>query len=236
MVKHLFQPASKVEQAHVRTALVPTEQDIDRVLQKADLPRFTPPVLKQLGIYLGLLMKWNKAINLVGARNWQTALTTLAADSFFLDRFLSSLALPPEPEIWDLGAGAGLPGIPLRIIRQDGTYRMIEAREKRALFIVNALALLKLPGTFAHQARVETFFQNPPDAKQAQIIISRAFKPWLEVLELVKPHVAAQGVVIIMSNGQEEKSAPSGWQSIGHMTYILAESQRMFQAFIASKA
>ena len=78
-------------------------------------------------------------MNLVGARDWQTALLNLLADSFYLDQFMNGLDLPANPEIWDLGSGAGLPGIPLRIIRQDGIYRMVEAREKRALFIANAL-------------------------------------------------------------------------------------------------
>ncbi len=172
-------------------------------------------------------------MNLVGARDWQTALLNLMADSFYLDQFIADLSLPPDPEIWDLGSGAGLPGIPLRIIRQTGVYRMVEAREKRALFIANALALLKLPDTFAHQARVEIFFQNPPGAKKAQMIISRAFKPWLEVLALTRPHLARRGLTLIMSNGHEEKSAPRGWRSAGAMAYELAASPRMFQAFEA---
>ncbi len=209
----------------------PEEQDLERILAENGLPCLTGAVRRQLALYLGLLMKWNKAMNLVGARDWQTALLNLAADSFYLDKFMVALPLPPEPEIWDLGAGAGLPGIPLRLIRQAGIYRMIEAREKRALFIANALAVLKLPGTFAHQARVETFFANPPGAGQAHMILSRAFKPWREVLELSGPHLAASGLVLIMTNGGEEKAAPYGWENAGHMTYELAGNMRMFQAF-----
>lgn len=212
---------------------MPKESDIDQVLAESGLPRFTPLIRSQFALYLNLLMKWNKAMNLVGARDWRTALLNLMADSFYLDNFMGSLGLPANPEIWDLGSGAGLPGIPLRIIRQTGVYRMIEAREKRALFIANALAALKLPDTFVHQARVENFFQNPPGARQAQIIISRAFKPWLEVLELTRPHLARQGLTLIMSNGQEEKAAPTGWKSAGIMAYDLTGSPRIFQAFEA---
>ncbi len=217
----------------LKPANKPEESDIDRILQERGLPRFTPSIRNQFALYLNLLMKWNKAMNLVGARDWQTALLNLMADSFYLDQFIADLSLPPDPEIWDLGSGAGLPGIPLRIIRQTGVYRMVEAREKRALFIANALALLKLPDTFAHQARVEIFFQNPPGAKKAQMIISRAFKPWLEVLALTRPHLARRGLTLIMSNGHEEKSAPRGWRSAGAMAYELAASPRMFQAFEA---
>lgn len=214
----------------------PTEQDVDRALAEAGLPRFSTPVRERLALYLSLLMKWNKAMNLVGARDWRQALLSLGADSFFLDNFLDSLSLPQNPEIWDLGAGAGLPGIPLCIIRQrKGAYRMIEARAKRALFIGNALAQLKLTDVFVHEARVESFFQNPPGAPKAQVIISRAFKPWREVLELVRPHLAPQGVAIIMSNDHEEKNAPDGWKRAGYLPYALPAGKRMFQAFRADE-
>ena len=212
-------------------ASIPDERDIGRALKEASLPEFTAPIREQLALYFSLLMKWNSAMNLVGAKDWRTALINLGADSFFLDRFLNSLPLAEEPETWDLGAGAGLPGIPLRIIRKRGVYRMIEAREKRALFISNALAQLKLPDVFVHQSRVETFFKQPPGAPQAQIILSRAFKPWREALELVRPHLAPDGVVVIMSNGSEAKEAPQGWESAGHMLYDLPAGVRMFQAF-----
>lgn len=208
-----------------------TEHDLELALKEASLPEFSLPVREQLTLYLSLLMKWNKAMNLVGAKDWRTALVNLVADSFFLDRFLANLPLNGEPETWDLGAGAGLPGIPLRIIRKQGVHRMIEAREKRALFISNALAQLKLPAVFVHQARVEAFFKTPPGAPKAQIILSRAFKPWAEVLELVRPHLTPDGFVIIMSNGFEIKTAPQGWENASHMIYKLPCGTRMFQAF-----
>ena len=94
----------------LKPANKPEESDIDRILQERGLPRFTPSSRNQFALYLNLLMKWNKAMNLVGARDWQTALLNLMADSFYLDQFIADLSLPPDPEIWDLGSGAGLPG------------------------------------------------------------------------------------------------------------------------------
>lgn len=217
--------------AMVSTVSAPSGQDIAHALTEAGLPNFNALVCNQLAVYFACLMKWNKVMNLVGAKSWRAALLNLGADSFFLNEFLDGLPLTPEPEIWDLGAGAGLPGIPLCIIKRRGIYRMIEAREKRALFIGNVLAQLKLPGVFIHQCRVEVFFKNPPGAPQAQIILSRAFKPWHEVLELTRPHLAEEGFAIILSNGEEAKTAPSGWENSGQMIYDTPGGRRIFQAF-----
>lgn len=83
----------------------------------ADVPQ---EALEPLGVYLEMLCQWNKAMNLVGPHSWQDMLTRLVADSFHLASFLDSLSVPAAPLTWDLGAGAGLPGIPLRMLWTKG--------------------------------------------------------------------------------------------------------------------
>lgn len=103
--------------------------------------------LPGLAEYLQLLCRWNKAMNLVGAHHWRDAMQRLVADSFHLATFLDGLPLPEDPLCWDLGSGAGLPAIPLRMAWQRGTCWLVEAREKRALFLSTVLARVPLPGT-----------------------------------------------------------------------------------------
>ena len=133
-------------------------------------------VLPGLADYLQLLCRWNRAMNLVGARHWRDAMQRLVADSFHLADFLDGLPLPEEPLCWDLGSGAGLPAIPLRMVWRRGTCWLVEAREKRALFLSTVLARVPLPGTRVFRGRVEHFF--PQQARKADCITSRAFMPW----------------------------------------------------------
>lgn len=66
-----------------------------------------------LAEYLELLMKWNRVMNLVGTRSWEACLESLISDSLHLARYLECLfqktggTVPAQ--IWDFGAGAGLP-------------------------------------------------------------------------------------------------------------------------------
>lgn len=117
-------------------------------------------VLPGLADYLQLLCRWNRAMNLVGARHWRDAMQRLVADSFHLADFLDGLPLPEEPLCWDLGSGAGLPAIPLRMVWRRGTCWLVEAREKRALFLSTVLARVPLPGTRVFRGRVEHFSPN----------------------------------------------------------------------------
>ena len=180
-----------------------------------------------LASYLSILMQWNKAMNLVGPGDWITVLETLLADSFHLAAFLPELTLPPEPECWDLGAGAGLPGIPLRLVWQDGTYTMVESREKRTLFLQTALARCPLPRTFVARARVEAFFPTRP---AADLIISRAFMPWQELLPLVSPYLADTGIVLFLTLIPAPEQLPQGWRVLAQKAYTCAGQARHFWA------
>lgn len=167
-----------------------------------------PAHAEKLAVYLELLMRWNRAMNLVGAHSWVEILERLVLDSFELARFLNR-EVPPErtesvlgqdaeaafPSCWDLGAGAGLPGIPLRIVWERGEYWFVEAREKRALFLSTVLARISLPGTHVFRGRAEAFMPG----RQADLVLSRAFMPWREVLALVRNHIAPGGRVILLT-------------------------------------
>ncbi len=184
-----------------------------------------PDVASGLATYLALLMKWNAAMNLVGSATWVDALENLVADSLHLANFLPDAGLPPEPESWDLGAGAGLPGIPLRLLWRDGTYTLIEAREKRALFLRTALAQLSLPRTVAVQARAEVFFRT---AGLADLIVSRAFMPWRNMLALVADRVKEGGKVLFLTLEASPDALPDGWRLWRTQEYVCRGRQRFF--------
>lgn len=206
-----------------------------------------PAQAVHLAAYLTLLLQWNRAMNLVGARSWEDALERLVYDSFELAHFLDQAVMPglpascgsafsshgqqfPSPEeemlpvTWDLGAGAGLPGIPLRVVWQAGTYWLVEAREKRALFLSTVLARVSLPRTRVFRGRAEIFMQE----RQADIILSRAFMPWRDVLNLAKEHLRPGGHVVLLLN--EPVEAEPGWCLSASHSYTIGNDARYFCA------
>jgi 16S rRNA (guanine527-N7)-methyltransferase len=176
--------------------------------------------------YLTMLMQWNARMNLVGATCWQEAVVNLCADSWHLADFLTTLPLPPAPQCWDLGAGAGLPGLPLRLVWQPGTYTLVEAREKRALFLQNVLARCPLPGVGVFRGRAEAFMAKSP---KADLVVSRAFLPWQKVLALVTPFMAPGGFVVFLTLTPPPPTLPVGWNLAQSASYT-AERQNAQKA------
>lgn len=179
-----------------------------------------------LAEYLGTLAKWNRSMNLVGADRWQEALTNLVADSWHLADFLSGLSLPDAPRALDLGAGAGLPGIPLRVFWGAGEYTLVEIRKKRVAFMRFVLSRMRLAHTAVADCRVENL---PAEALPVDLVVSRAFMPWDELLALVRPWLAPGGVCLIMANEVPPREF-AGWETVRVADYPAPGGERYFWA------
>ena len=181
--------------------------------------------------YLELLLKWNSKINLTAASDWQSAMRDLIADSFHLTKFIEELTLAANPVCWDLGAGGGLPGIPLRILWENGSYHLVEVREKRALFLQTVLAKLKLAATFAHRADAGKFMnQQLAAGKPANLILSRAFMPWQKLLPYVDPYFAPGGILLLLLKGDKFNSPSIDWKLAAQTAYPSPSGPRQFVA------
>ena len=101
--------------------------------------------------YLNLLLKWQKAHRLVGSADPMWIVEHLFLDSLLFLRVLPSSARA----IADLGSGAGLPGLPLKIVRQDLEVTLIESRRRRAMFLTSAIRTMGLPGCRVVEGRAE---------------------------------------------------------------------------------
>lgn len=181
--------------------------------------------LEDLTAYLAMVQKWNKVMNLVGPSSWQSVLSTLIIDSFHLSGCIAKLPLPEHPVCRDLGAGAGLPGIPLRILWQQGVYSLVEVREKRSLFLKTFLAARPLPGVDVFQGRAEDFMASRP---HADLTVSRAFLPWEQVLALIDPYTDAQAFCIFLTLTPPPSQLPQNWRVFDEFKYTAGKDTRFF--------
>lgn len=176
-------------------------KSVARAASGAGFP-LPPDAARGLADYLGLLLKWNRSMNLVGRSSWSEIFADLILDSLRLAGFLAELPLPEAPRCLDLGSGAGLPGIPLRLVWTPGTCLLVEPRERRAAFLRTAVGLV-LPGgaTRVFEGRVEDL---PQAELPADLILSRAFAPWPEYLALARPCLSTRGAgghVVVLASG-----------------------------------
>ena len=150
--------------------------------------------IDQLLAYLALLQKWNKVYNLTAVRDPAQMLSHHLVDSLS--------ALPPllrhgaPARLMDVGAGGGLPGVVIAICCPGTDVSCVDAVAKKATFIQQVAAELKLPNLHGVHSRVEQL-ATPPFG----LITSRAFASLLDFTTLTRQHLAP-GAVWMAMKGQ----------------------------------
>ena len=210
-------------------------QDVSEEI-KLHEPGISSEEIENITRYLQLLTAWNQRINLTGPKDWRTICKKLIPDSFYLARFLDSLSPPSDPVILDIGAGAGIPGIPLRVIWPFGSYTLIEPKQKKSSFLLYAITQLQLQNTYVMSKRLEDY--HPPGGSGADIVLSRAFTNWKDFLKRAENVVKKNGLAIIFSNTpkNDANNCPPGWEFLNQYEYSIADlEKRYFWSFLWKK-
>lgn len=152
---------------------------------------------QKLAAYLAMLAHWNGTFNLTALRDPQDMLTHHLADCLAvlgpLGRHLAQHPLANKtPRLLDVGSGGGLPGVVLAIARPDVQVTCVDTVGKKAAFIRQVAAELKLSNLRAEHARVEQL------KGQYDVITSRAFASLLDFVTLTQALLAPGAVWMAM--------------------------------------
>jgi len=160
---------------------------------------------QQLLAFLALLNKWNKAYNLTAVRDERVMVSRQLLDS------LSILPWVTTDHLLDVGAGGGLPGIPLAIALPDKRFTLLDSNGKKTRFLNQCVLELGLDN-------VEVIHGRAEDCRPEQLftqISSRAFTA-LENLVTWCGSLLANGGEFLAMKGQfpddEVAALPAGWQ------------------------
>jgi 16S rRNA (guanine527-N7)-methyltransferase len=144
------------------------------------------------------LLRWNRRVNLTAITEPREVL-----EKHVLDSLAVLPVLGEARSLLDLGAGAGLPGIPLALARQELQVTLVDAVAKKVGFLKHALAQLGLAG----RARgVHARAEGAPMKEGlpvAEVVVSRAFMDVGAWLQLARPYVAPGGCVLAMVSRTE---------------------------------
>ena len=155
---------------------------------------------EQLIAYLALIGKWNKVYNLTAVRNPSEMLSHHLLDSLTAVAPLLRHTGGRPAKVLDVGSGGGLPGIVLAICRPELDVSCVDTVGKKAAFIQQVAASLKLPNLHGVHARVETL-TGPFD-----VVCCRAFASLPDFVNGSRAALAGQGVWMAMKgkHPQEE--------------------------------
>jgi 16S rRNA (guanine527-N7)-methyltransferase len=145
--------------------------------------------------FTALLVKWNKVYNLTAVRDPLKILDRHIIDS------LSVLPFLKGSRLIDIGAGAGIPGIPLAVTQIENQFVLLDSNRKKTRFMQQAKTELSLSNVSVVHSRVENY---QPD-QLFDTVISRAFASLKKMAQWSSHLVNEQGVLFAMKGSYPEQ-------------------------------
>jgi 16S rRNA (guanine527-N7)-methyltransferase len=158
--------------------------------------------IRAFELYANEMKKWNRKINL-------TAITSdrEIAIKHFIDSLLAAQMLAGTSNVLDIGSGAGLPALAIKIFRPGISVVSVDAVAKKIHFQRHVARLLQLEGFEALHARVEDLQKS--HAGKFEVIISRAFSDLGQFVSLAAPLLGEGGRIIAMKGPASESEMTS---------------------------
>ena len=177
----------------------------------------TEPQLDQFERYYRELADWNQRMNLTSITGYEDVQVRHFLDS--LTCFLTcSRALPPGYRVIDLGAGAGFPGLPLKLVFPQLALTLVDSVGKKTGFLRHLVESLEITGVEILTGRAEELAHREDLRERFDLALARGLARMPVLLEYALPFCRTGGRVVAWKHGgiqQELASAERALEALG---------------------
>jgi 16S rRNA (guanine527-N7)-methyltransferase len=176
--------------------------------------------LEKFETYYRGLIDWNKKVNLTRIINYEEVQI-----KHFLDSLTVFTVIPPRRElkVIDVGTGAGLPGIPLKIVSPEIALTLLESTTKKVKFLEHIVEKLELDKVEIVNGRAEEIARDNRYREKFDLVLARALAPLPALVELTLPFCEVGGCCIAPKKGSIEGEVSRALQAIAIMGGRLRE-------------
>lgn len=152
-----------------------------------------------LAEYKNMLLEWNEKMNLTAITDEYEIIV-----KHFVDCLECTKVIKDEKNIIDVGTGAGFPGMVLAIYYKDKNFTLLDALNKRLIFLQEVVNKLELKNVEIVHGRAEEVARNDEYKEVYDASVSRAVANLPVLLEYTSPFVKVGGKCIVMKGDSVE--------------------------------
>lgn len=176
--------------------------------------------IEKFSKYSALLKEWNEKMNLTAIVDDDGI-----AVKHFLDSILplSCVDIPDQAKMADIGTGAGFPGIPLKIMREDMSVTLLDSLKKRITFLEEVGKEIELKNVEYIHGRAEEFGKNNKYRERYDVVISRAVANLKVLCEYCLPFIKVGGMFVALKAEDIEEELNSAKAMIGTLGGVVED-------------
>ncbi|ABA90375.1 16S rRNA (7-methyl-G527)-methyltransferase [Syntrophotalea carbinolica DSM 2380] len=179
------------------------------------------PVCDRLLWYLDEMLRWNRRINLTAIENKEEAL-----EKHLLDSLTVVPLLRGDERLLDMGSGAGLPSIPIKIARPQMCVLSVDSVHKKIVFQQHVARQLKLQGFEARACRIQSLSQGESETS-FDVVTARALTHLSDLLSMAEPLLNDKGRLIAMKGPDGEAELAECAQQIRKAGFVAEPLQHL---------
>ncbi len=176
--------------------------------------QLTPSQLEQFRIYYQELIDWNKRVNLTRITDYEEVQIKHFLDSLTVALAWQTSAPDIDFRIIDVGTGAGMPGIPLKIVFPHIRLVLLDSVAKKAAFLHHLKEKLGLDNVDIVVGRAEEVSHDAQYRERFDIVLSRGVAPLATLAELTLPFCIIGGSFIAQKKGAIDQEISQAGRAI----------------------
>jgi len=185
--------------------------------------KLDPKAEQHFDLYASLLCEWNEKINLTAITRPDEVMVKHFLDSLLV---LDAVNLPNIAQVIDVGTGAGFPGVPMKIAREDIKLTLLDSLNKRVNFLLDISQKLGQSDNVCIHGRAEDKAKEAGLREKFDAATARAVASMSALCEYCLPFVKIGGVFIALKGEDVEDELGSAKESIKLLGGAIADIKK----------
>jgi 16S rRNA (guanine527-N7)-methyltransferase len=175
--------------------------------------------LHLFALFLEGLWSWNRRMNLTGLSEKREMIIKLLLDPLVALPYLSS-----GGTVLDIGSGAGIPGLPLKIARPEFEVHLLESKSKKVSFLRDMIRKLGLKGIGAYKGRAEKQSELPPPFHFYDMVTARALAPLKKTIDICSPYLGQGGHLVTFKGSKVEQDIEDSQRLMMELNFRISKN------------